>query len=321
MALPYALVGAAEVMGLRIPNQADAAFVMITVFPFFAGMAAFVSAQVGRRWREAGADGAELTAVASQLPGRGVQAAWMIASMVTGIGIAWMFRVQLAGNAVAVSAWLGLGWLALSHGWVGGPAESASEDPASTEPGDDPPGTKANSGIGRTVGGGIVVGLGAWLLAVVLLIATDGFGLYDHLGLVPVVFSPAILAAGLTWIFYWQGVRRRKFAPNALQVGGIAGTAVALACSGLMVFPLLTVRRTSQDKAVLSNARQLSAAADQYYLENGGTRVAYSELVGATNYIKALNTVAGENYPQYYTQGMTITVTEIAGARTVTYAP
>ena len=32
------------------------------------------------------------------------------------------------------------------------------------------------------------------------------------------------------------------------------------------------VRTNSQDKAVLNNARQLSAASDQYYLENGGTR-------------------------------------------------
>ena len=29
------------------------------------------------------------------------------------------------------------------------------------------------------------------------------------------------------------------------------------------------VRTNSQDKAVLNNARQLSAASDQYYLENG----------------------------------------------------
>ena len=29
------------------------------------------------------------------------------------------------------------------------------------------------------------------------------------------------------------------------------------------------VRQSSQDKAVLNNARQLAAAADQYFLENG----------------------------------------------------
>ena len=81
------------------------------------------------------------------------------------------------------------------------------------------------------------------------------------------------------------------------------------------------VRQSSQDKAVLNNARQLSAAADQYFLENGVSSVASDDLVGATNYVKAVNTVASETYPAGYTQGITITISGIAGARTVTYAP
>ena len=81
------------------------------------------------------------------------------------------------------------------------------------------------------------------------------------------------------------------------------------------------VRQSSQDKAVLNNARQLSAAADQYFLENGVSSVASANLVGATNYVKAINTVAGETYPTGYTQGETITITGVAGARTITYAP
>jgi type IV pilus assembly protein PilA len=81
------------------------------------------------------------------------------------------------------------------------------------------------------------------------------------------------------------------------------------------------VRQSSQDKAVLNNARQLSAAADQYYLENGVSTVALTNLVGSDKYVKAINTVAGETYPTNYTQGITITIDAIAGARTVTYAP
>ena len=81
------------------------------------------------------------------------------------------------------------------------------------------------------------------------------------------------------------------------------------------------VRQSSQDKAVLNNARQLSAAADQYFLENGVSTVTSANLVGATNYVKAVNTVANETYPTDYTQGITITISGIAGARTVTYAP
>ena len=81
------------------------------------------------------------------------------------------------------------------------------------------------------------------------------------------------------------------------------------------------VRQSSQDKAVLNNARQLSAAADQFFLENGVSTAAQASLVGATNYVKAVNTVASELYPAGYTQGITITISGVAGARTITYAP
>ena len=81
------------------------------------------------------------------------------------------------------------------------------------------------------------------------------------------------------------------------------------------------VRQSSQDKAVLNNARQLSAASDQYFLENGVSTVASANLVGATNYVKAVNTVAAEVYPTGFTQGVTITISGVAGARTVTYSP
>jgi type IV pilus assembly protein PilA len=81
------------------------------------------------------------------------------------------------------------------------------------------------------------------------------------------------------------------------------------------------VRTSSQDKAVLNNARQLAAAADQYFLENGVTTVAQGSLIGATNYVKALNLVANETYPANFTQGVTITIAGVAGQRTITYAP
>ena len=81
------------------------------------------------------------------------------------------------------------------------------------------------------------------------------------------------------------------------------------------------VRIASQDKAVLNNARQMAAAADQYYLENGATSCGTASLIGATNYVKALTTVAGETYPDSFTQGVTITINGVANARTITYAP
>ena len=81
------------------------------------------------------------------------------------------------------------------------------------------------------------------------------------------------------------------------------------------------VRMASQDKAVLNNARQMAAAADSYFLESGSTFAEVSSLIGPTNYVRTLNTVAREAYPTHYTQGITITIGGIAGARTLTYAP
>ncbi len=79
------------------------------------------------------------------------------------------------------------------------------------------------------------------------------------------------------------------------------------------------MRASSQDKAVLNNARQLAAAADQYMMETGRSTVPFGALVGASAYVKDFATVANETYPTTFTQGTAVTVTGIAGARTITY--
>jgi len=63
------------------------------------------------------------------------------------------------------------------------------------------------------------------------------------------------------------------------------------------------VRQSSQDKAGLNNARQFSAAADQYYLENGVSTVTLGSLVGSANCVKSFNLVANETYRDALTQG------------------
>lgn len=92
-----------------------------------------------------------------------------------------------------------------------------------------------------------------------------------------------------------------------------------LAALGIPAFQ--RVRETSQDKAVMSNARQLSAAADQYMMEYGVTMAQSIRLIGATNYVKSFGTVAHESYPAWVTQGVTITITGVASQRTITYSP
>ncbi|MDO8541893.1 MAG: prepilin-type N-terminal cleavage/methylation domain-containing protein [Opitutaceae bacterium] len=94
----------------------------------------------------------------------------------------------------------------------------------------------------------------------------------------------------------------------------IIGLLAAIAIPGFQ-----KVRTASQDKAVLNNARQLASAADQYMMEHGVNFVAYAALVGPRNYVKAIETTANETYPTGFTAGVPITVSGIAGARTVTY--
>jgi type IV pilus assembly protein PilA len=90
-----------------------------------------------------------------------------------------------------------------------------------------------------------------------------------------------------------------------------------LASMAIPAFQRVTIN--SQDKAVLNNARQLSSAADQYFLESGLSIASVGDLVGPTQYIKALNTIASEVYPNNFTQATTITVNGVAGTRTITY--
>ncbi len=94
----------------------------------------------------------------------------------------------------------------------------------------------------------------------------------------------------------------------------IIGLLAAIAIPGFQ-----KVRNASQDKAVLNNARQLASAADQYMTENGVTFMSQGDLVGPTNYVKILTIVAGETYPASFTQGVALTISGIAGARTITY--
>ncbi len=81
------------------------------------------------------------------------------------------------------------------------------------------------------------------------------------------------------------------------------------------------VRVASQDKAITNNLRQLAAAADQYYLENGVDSATYSKLVGPDKYVKRIAPVAGENYRTLkFKQGQPLRV-RTGDGRVIEYNP
>lgn len=63
------------------------------------------------------------------------------------------------------------------------------------------------------------------------------------------------------------------------------------------------VRTESQKKSITNNIRQLTAAADQYFLEHGTTSVTVANLVGQDSYVKSLDATSGETYPTTLEQG------------------
>lgn len=70
---------------------------------------------------------------------------------------------------------------------------------------------------------------------------------------------------------------------------GTGGVAILLSIGA-------AVRKSAQRTAIRNNLRQLSAAIDHYFLENGKTEARYEDIVGEDKYLVRLVSVAGEDY-------------------------
>ena len=113
-----------------------------------------------------------------------------------------------------------------------------------------------------------------------------------------------------------------KRSSNGFTLVEIMIVVVIIGLLAAMAIPAFQkVRQSSQDKAVLNNLRQLSAGADQYFLEYGISTVLTTDLVGtnSSNYIKAIQTVAQETYQTSITQGLGVSAIGVAGARTISF--
>lgn len=109
----------------------------------------------------------------------------------------------------------------------------------------------------------------------------------------PMVAVRTNLPDGILVRAYWDRSLKQDVAMIAVY------NPVSIGLMAAMAIPAFQkVRASSQEKAVLNNLRQLSSAADQYYLEHGTDSVTYNELVGPGKYIKQMQSVAGEDYHQ-----------------------
>jgi len=132
----------------------------------------------------------------------------------------------------------------------------------------------------------------------------------------PMVSIRTNLPDGILIRSYWDRSLKQEVAMvsvyNPLTVGLLAAMAIPA---------FQKVRTASQEKAIINNLRQLSAAADQYYLENGTKAANFNDLVGPNRYIKALVPVAGENYRQLrFIQGQPLRV-RLPDGRMIQYPP
>lgn len=109
----------------------------------------------------------------------------------------------------------------------------------------------------------------------------------------PLVAVRVNLPEGILYRSRWHRSLKQDVAMmgvyNPISVGLLAAMAIPA---------FQKVRATSQEKTIINNLRQLSAAADQYMLENGVNEARYEQLVGPgpDKYIRSLKPVAGEDY-------------------------
>lgn len=74
------------------------------------------------------------------------------------------------------------------------------------------------------------------------------------------------------------------------------------------------VRIASQEKVMVNNVRQLVAAADQYYLENGASEARYSDIVGPDKYVRTIRPVVGEKYPEFFSKDLPVKIIKPDGS-------
>lgn len=133
----------------------------------------------------------------------------------------------------------------------------------------------------------------------------------------PMVAVRTNLPEGILFRSYWNRSLKQDIAAAAVYNPVSIGLLAAMAVPAFQ-----KVRQASQEKAVLNNLRQLSAAFDQYCLETGKSTATYDDLVGPGKFIRRLTSVGGENYRNLtFEQGRPLQVLVPTLRKSVSYGP
>jgi type IV pilus assembly protein PilA len=131
----------------------------------------------------------------------------------------------------------------------------------------------------------------------------------------PLVTVRSNLPDGILINSYWNRSMKQDIVMATVYNPVTIGVMAAMAVPAFQ-----KVRASSQEKAVTNNLRQLSSAADQFYIEKNVMTVRYDELVGPGKYIRQINPVAGEDYTTIvFRQGMPLRVRVPSLKKTIEY--
>lgn len=132
----------------------------------------------------------------------------------------------------------------------------------------------------------------------------------------PLITVRTNLPDGILIQSHWNRSLKQDVALMAMYNPATVGLLAAMAIPAFQ-----KVRTSSQEKAVLNNLRQISAAADQYYLEHNVDTVELHELIGPDKYITKLDLVVGEDYSELVLKQGEPLVVHLPDGREVRYEP
>lgn len=143
-----------------------------------------------------------------------------------------------------------------------------------------------------------IAGAAPWvLMSVVMMAAVLKTSKLGWAELITIVISTQVYSVGFGLVSILIPSSGKWWIDLLVVPWSLVAALVLVAIFAATVIPAFrTVRHKTQGRAIMNNLRQISAAADHYFLEKGQTRVTYADLVGSLGYLRPVESVDGERY-------------------------